>query len=182
MVEKLLPVVPADRMFGTLHVQPVSSAAFSWPISTPSVRIGRDPQNNDLVCSDGGVSRRHVRLDLRHSGPGDNVTCTLQDLGSANGTTVDGRAVQTATLSAASVVMVGDTTLRFEPAGAGGGGPHVAAAVPPAPMPPSPPSPSSPRLPGTPALLPSPPCSPLSCSRVCRRRSRRRHQRRRRYC
>ena len=38
--------------YGALHVTPVGASAYSFPIDTPIVRVGRDPANNDLVISD----------------------------------------------------------------------------------------------------------------------------------
>ena len=75
--------------YGSLHVQPVGASAYSFPIDTPVVRIGRDPAHNDLVISDGGISRRHVQIELRQT-DGGSVQATVKDLGSANGTTLDG--------------------------------------------------------------------------------------------
>ena len=60
------------------------------------VRIGRDP-DNDLVLEDLQVSRRHAEL------LGTGERWELRDLGSHNGTYVNGRSVTTAVLSPGDV-------------------------------------------------------------------------------
>ena len=55
-----------------------------YPLSSISVIIGRDPAA-DIVISDPEVSRQHVRLTRIESG------YQLQDLGSTNGTFIDGQ-------------------------------------------------------------------------------------------
>ena len=68
--------------------------------------IGRD-QDCDLVLDgDPKVSRRHAYLKTRPDG-----RATLHDLGSSNGTWVDGRPIQSALLDGGERVRVGDTEL-----------------------------------------------------------------------
>lgn len=55
-----------------------------YPLSSISITIGRDPMA-DIVISDPEVSRQHVRLTRTESG------YQLQDLGSTNGTFIDGQ-------------------------------------------------------------------------------------------
>jgi hypothetical protein len=56
-----------------------------------STLIGRDPTVDGFVLLDSTISRRHAMLELRHD------TWMLADLGSSNGTFVEGRAVTTET-------------------------------------------------------------------------------------
>ena len=70
------------------------------------VRIGRDP-DNDLVLEDLQVSRRHAEL------LGTGERWELRDLGSHNGTYVNGRPVTTAELSPGDVIGIGAHVLRF---------------------------------------------------------------------
>jgi diguanylate cyclase (GGDEF)-like protein len=51
------------------------------------IRVGRHPEN-DLVVDDDGVSRRHAQIVTPRRGP-----TTISDLGSTNGTYVEGKAV-----------------------------------------------------------------------------------------
>lgn len=72
------------------------------------VVIGRE--GVDLVLDDGQASRRHAVV--RRSGDG---TVTIEDLGSTNGTRVDGTPVDgTVVLTATSRIMIGRTTLGVE--------------------------------------------------------------------
>lgn len=68
-------------------------------------RIGRDP-DNDVVLSDLLVSRQHAELRQR----GEEVE--LVDLGSRNGTFVNGRRVQRAVLDELDLVAIGHTLFR----------------------------------------------------------------------
>ena len=70
------------------------------------VRIGRDP-DNDLVLEDLQVSRRHAEL------LGTGEQWELRDLGSHNGTYVNGRSVASAVLSPGDVIGIGAHVLRF---------------------------------------------------------------------
>ena len=70
------------------------------------VDIGRG-KANDIVVGDPRVSRRHARIDGR----------TLVDLGSTNGTFIDGAPVSgRAQLRPGNVITLGNTSLRFEEA------------------------------------------------------------------
>ncbi|MGH3367517.1 MAG: FhaA domain-containing protein [Nocardioidaceae bacterium] len=80
------------------------------PLDPPGVVIGRGSEA-DLRVSDPGVSRRHVELRVRPSESG--VVVTLVDLGSTNGTRVNGKRVQHATLEDGSQVQIGSTTMTL---------------------------------------------------------------------
>ncbi len=73
-----------------------------------SIVIGRD-STADLVLDDDQVSRRHFRLTL------DENRTVVEDLGSTNGTFVNGARVTTPRrLGKGDVVRVGQTDLRVE--------------------------------------------------------------------
>lgn len=105
------------------------------------VVIGRE--GVDLVLDDGQASRRHAVV--RRGGDG---TVTIEDLGSTNGTRVDGTPIVGAVvLAATSRIMIGRTTLGVEglatrpvpgspPATEVAAAPAVAAPAPAAPTPP----------------------------------------------
>lgn len=75
------------------------------PITGPITTIGRGT-DVDLRIDDPGVSRRHSEI---RSG----VTTVIIDLGSTNGTLVDGQRVQQAPLDDGSVILLGNTTIVF---------------------------------------------------------------------
>ncbi|HEX8538684.1 MAG TPA: FHA domain-containing protein, partial [Cystobacter sp.] len=77
------------------------------------LKIGRQEGQNDLVLAEGGVSRRHSRFYLE----GGKVM--VEDVGSANGTFVDGQRITGMTvLTPKSQVLLGDYELRLKaPAG-----------------------------------------------------------------
>lgn len=70
--------------------------------------IGRSP-DCDVVVRDILLSRRHCRLGLDES----SNTWSIQDLGSKNGTWINGEQVQFAVLKDGSSVRIGKTTIRF---------------------------------------------------------------------
>ncbi|WP_148573316.1 FhaA domain-containing protein [Nocardioides caldifontis] len=78
------------------------------PLSPPGVVVGRGSEA-DLRINDPGVSRRHA--EFRVSGGRGTPTVSVADLGSTNGTLVDGRRVTEAELEDGSTVRVGNTEL-----------------------------------------------------------------------
>lgn len=75
-----------------------------------TLTIGRD-HANDIVLDDALVSRRHARLDP----PNATTLAVLHDLGSFNGTFVNGHRVQGAVqLPVGSEVIVGNQTFRWD--------------------------------------------------------------------
>jgi hypothetical protein len=81
-----------------------SSKAF--PISKPVTTIGRQT-DCDVVLSDGAASRHHA--ELRNEGS----AFTIQDLGSTNGTRVNGAAVMEQELQDGDRLTIGETELEF---------------------------------------------------------------------
>ncbi len=77
------------------------------PLPARAVSIGRS-QDNDIVVADLGVSRRHA--ELRRS-PGGGYE--IADLGSHNGTFLNGQRVSTAAVTEADVIGVGLATFRL---------------------------------------------------------------------
>jgi pSer/pThr/pTyr-binding forkhead associated (FHA) protein len=68
--------------------------------------MGRGPEN-DLVIDDPMVSRIHARIEF------DGKGWILRDLGSSNGTRVNGSPVGSVVLSAGDVIKVGESSLEF---------------------------------------------------------------------
>jgi pSer/pThr/pTyr-binding forkhead associated (FHA) protein/tetratricopeptide (TPR) repeat protein len=80
------------------------------------LRIGRQ-DGNDLILTEGGVSRQHARIFLEGS------KVLLEDLSSANGTYVDGeRITDIVALTAQTQVVLGDYELRIKGGGRPSGG------------------------------------------------------------
>ncbi|NUO52465.1 MAG: sigma 54-interacting transcriptional regulator [Polyangiaceae bacterium] len=74
-----------------------------------TVRIGTAP-GNDIVLADPTVSRLHATLSP------DGQAARLRDMGSTNGTFVDGVRVRDASVIGGSLIRLGGTTLRVEQA------------------------------------------------------------------
>ncbi len=82
------------------------------PLAAPGMVIGRGA-DADLRINDPGVSRRHA--ELRVTGRRGAPVVTVVDLGSTNGTLVDGQRVSETELRDGSTVRIGNTdlTVRF---------------------------------------------------------------------
>lgn len=78
------------------------------PLEPPGVVIGRGSEA-DLRVNDPGVSRRHVEIRLQPGGDGMDIS--LFDLGSTNGTRVDGRRTQHTTLRDGAQIQIGNTSM-----------------------------------------------------------------------
>jgi pSer/pThr/pTyr-binding forkhead associated (FHA) protein len=79
------------------------------PLTGAPIRIGRAPEC-ELSLRDGKASRRHARLMAR-----DGVL-VLTDLGSTNGTRVNGHRISEVVLGAGDRIQIGETSLVIEPA------------------------------------------------------------------
>ncbi|GAA1786000.1 DUF3662 and FHA domain-containing protein [Luedemannella flava] len=84
----------------------VSSDGRTYPLSIGSTVIGRGDQAN-LRLPDVGISRRHARIDF------DGAQVVLTDLGSTNGTSVNGQRVSAVALNPGDMIQLGTTTLTF---------------------------------------------------------------------
>jgi hypothetical protein len=78
------------------------------PLQPPGIVVGRG-SDAGLRINDPGVSRRHV--EIRVDVAGGQVTVSAIDLGSTNGTSMDGRRVQQALLRDGSTIVIGNTTM-----------------------------------------------------------------------
>jgi pSer/pThr/pTyr-binding forkhead associated (FHA) protein len=96
-----------------LRVTSGSRVGLAFRLTPPEVFVGRDP-DADVALSEPTVSWRHLRL-----APGDSGW-TATDLGSSNGTMVDGQALEAnreRPLEPGTELQLGEVTLRFEEAG-----------------------------------------------------------------
>ncbi|WP_350279886.1 DUF3662 and FHA domain-containing protein [Kribbella sp. HUAS MG21] len=81
------------------------------PVNPPGVVLGRGT-DADIQINDPGVSRRHAEIRLMPEGPG-GIRVVLVDLGSTNGTLVNGRRTTEAELTDGSTVRIGNTTMTL---------------------------------------------------------------------
>jgi pSer/pThr/pTyr-binding forkhead associated (FHA) protein len=78
------------------------------PLEPPGLVVGRG-SNADLRIDDPGVSRRHVQFRVETDPDGTRVT--VMDLGSTNGTLVNGQRIQHAVVGDGAVIVIGGTRL-----------------------------------------------------------------------
>jgi hypothetical protein len=91
---------------GARNVRLVSGDGRTYPLAIGSTVIGRGDQAT-LRLPDVGISRRHARLDF------DGAQLVVTDLGSTNGTMVNGQRVSAVALNPGDVIQIGTTTLTF---------------------------------------------------------------------
>lgn len=77
-------------------------------IEQPEIKIGRDPEQCQIVLNDSEVSGVHAILKKN------NVTCTLEDLQSSNGTILNGSRINKAELSNGDEFSIGTTIFQFK--------------------------------------------------------------------
>lgn len=116
------------------------------PLEAPGLVVGRG-SDADLRIDDPGVSRRHVEFRVQRSDQG--LAVSAVDLGSTNGTLVDGHRVQHAYLSDGSQVQIGTTHIVVRSAAATTGPPAT-----------TPPQPSRPATASSPPAAPPRPVPP----------------------
>lgn len=75
-------------------------------LGSPTVTIGR-LADCDVVLTDKGASRKHAQLRLREG------TWTITDLGSTNGTRLNGQTIQSRDLTDGDRITVGSTVIEF---------------------------------------------------------------------
>ena len=112
--------VPAMAL-GSLTLRTAEGRQEAYPLTARGLQIGRSRQaGNDIVLAgDGMVSKRHARIAKSAEG------WTLQDLGSTNGSAVNGEPVENVrTLASGDEIRLGETLLMFRLTG--NRGPEVA--------------------------------------------------------
>jgi pSer/pThr/pTyr-binding forkhead associated (FHA) protein len=125
-------------------------------VKVPIVNIGR-ADYNDLVLNDESVSSQHAKLTRREG------IWILVDLGSTNGTMVDGEGITEDTpLAPGCFVRFGDVQLVFEPTDddAEVNAHKATRAIQAIKLPPLPPTPQAPVPPPAPVTPPPPPAPP----------------------
>jgi tetratricopeptide (TPR) repeat protein len=92
---------------GTLNVIGGNDRGKRFELTGPETRIGRGT-DQDVVLSDIAVSRRHFTVVF------DGARYKVRDLGSGNGTLVNGQRVDGYTLNDGDHIEIGQTVMRFE--------------------------------------------------------------------
>jgi pSer/pThr/pTyr-binding forkhead associated (FHA) protein len=92
--------------YGKLILLNPNGPTQEFELAKPSISLGR-ATTNDITLSDVRVSRSHARLDYAAQG------ATLVDLGSSNGTRVNGIRVEHATLVPGDTISLGSQQLRY---------------------------------------------------------------------
>ena len=101
----ITPKLPAGRRL-SLAIIDGPDAGSVYRIEKPRVTIGR--ANADLTLNDTEASRQHAAVEVR------DTVYLLEDLGSTNGTLLDGRRIsETTELQDKSEFVVGGSTLMF---------------------------------------------------------------------
>ncbi|MGN0286763.1 MAG: FHA domain-containing protein [Atopobiaceae bacterium] len=98
--------VPASP---TLTIVKGPSTGKTFQLSGPEVSLGRDP-HSDVYLNDMTVSRKHARMDISNVARG---VASIEDLGSLNGTWVDGAIVNKALLKDGSTIQIGTFRMVF---------------------------------------------------------------------
>ena len=97
---------PAEVRTGTLVVE---VNGVRHPLTPPGITIGRGTEA-DLRINDPGVSRKHARIIVL--GEGDDQRISIEDLGSTNGTFMDGQRVTAPQqLAVGSQIRIGQTVI-----------------------------------------------------------------------
>lgn len=81
-----------------------------YPLMSAMTVLGRD-ETADVILEDPGISRRHAEVRVTNDGP--RQVAHLRDLGSTNGTYVNGDKVDASPLADGDRITVGRTSLTF---------------------------------------------------------------------
>jgi hypothetical protein len=100
------PTPPVQPLHTARQARLISSDGRQFAVAIGSTVIGRG-EGAQVRLADVGISRQHARLDY------DGSRMVLTDLGSTNGTTVNGNRINAAALQHGDVIQLGTTTLTF---------------------------------------------------------------------
>lgn len=98
---------PASARRAYLLVSTAGQSTVQFDLGGPLISIGR-ASDNDIVLDDPLVSRHHCQLKLQHGAYG------FADLGSRNGSYVNGQPVSEIALGPGDVIQIGETTIEFQ--------------------------------------------------------------------
>ncbi|NUS74542.1 MAG: DUF3662 domain-containing protein [Corynebacteriales bacterium] len=100
------PVPPQQPMQGNRSARLITADGRQFALAFGATVIGRG-ETSQVRLADVGISRQHARLDF------DGSRVVLTDLGSTNGTTVNGNRVNAVALQHGDVIQLGTTTVTF---------------------------------------------------------------------
>ena len=98
-----------EQNFGKLVLVQMSGPKQEYELNKASITLGR-AMTNEIPLGDGRVSRSHARFECGPSG------CMIVDLGTANGTRLNGNRIEKAELTPGDTITIGNTTLWYESA------------------------------------------------------------------
>ncbi len=96
-----------DIQFGKLVLLNPNGPEQEFSLAKRSISLGR-ANTNDIILDDPRISRSHARLDCSDQG------ITLEDLGSSNGTRLNGFRIQRATLRPGDTISLGSRQLKYQ--------------------------------------------------------------------
>lgn len=97
------------RPHPTLAIVKGPQVGMVFELGETEVTLGRDPAN-EVFLNDMTVSRRHATIDLSRVAEG---VATITDLGSLNGTWVDGAIVNSSSIQDGSTIQIGTFRMVF---------------------------------------------------------------------
>lgn len=117
--EPAIPAAPANR--DPLGPSPAAPRSYRrrpyldidgtrCPLASAITVIGRD-DDADVILDDSGISRRHSEIRVTNDGP--HLVASLSDLGSTNGTFVNGNRITSVHLDDGDRITVGRTSMVF---------------------------------------------------------------------
>jgi hypothetical protein len=98
---------PSSATRAYLLVQTDGGAPVQFDLGGPLISIGR-ASDNDVIVDDGLVSRHHCQLKLQHG------AYSFADLGSRNGSFVNGQPVSEIALGPGDRIRIGSTDIEFQ--------------------------------------------------------------------
>jgi hypothetical protein len=103
---ELTPQVPIAEMVNTDTPRLLAVDGTEYKLTQSITTLGRG-ETADIQIADSGASRNHCQVIL-------GAPCLVRDLGSTNGTTVDGAKISEAELHDGSIIKIGGVTLTFK--------------------------------------------------------------------
>lgn len=102
-----LDEAPESARRAYLLVSTRGARPVQFDLGGPLIGIGR-ASDNDVIVDDPMVSRHHCQLKLQHGAYG------FTDLGSRNGSSVNGQPVSQLALGPGDIIRIGDTEIEFQ--------------------------------------------------------------------